>query len=290
VRAIVRYVAPGGQSPTTSVRGSGNFTAGRGGPIAGSPLGQPVEAVLFDLFDTLVTVDPSRLPVLQVGGRRVPSTLPAVLDELCAACPAVTQGDALAAMAAVRAEPRAAGEAHAEVAEHVIFAAVLRRLGVRDDGDRLARRLADTQMAAIVGACRPRPDAGPLLAALRRRAVPTAIVSNLAHAASAAPLAAVAAPGHRFDALVTSIDVGYCKPDGRPFRVALARLGVEACRAVHVGDDPAGDVAGAAEAGIHPVWFNPSGRAWPGSGAAPTAVTSLRDVEALVGPPGSTAV
>ena len=41
------------------------------------------EGVLLDLFGTLVHFDPARLPVVRVGARDVPSTLPA-LDELLA--------------------------------------------------------------------------------------------------------------------------------------------------------------------------------------------------------------
>lgn len=248
------------------------------------------DAVLFDLFETLVTVDDSRLPVLRVGQWSRPSAIPAVLLELASALPAVAEVDALTAMAALRAEPPRAARPNVELAEHVIFSALLRRLGVRDDGDALANRLADAQMSAIVAACRPMHGARELLAALRARGVRTAVVSNLAHAASLGGLLAAADPDHRFDAAVASIEVGYCKPDERPFRFALARVGVHARHAIHVGDDPHIDVAGATRAGIHPVWLNPSGRPWPGPAAEPTTVAGLAEVAELLGAPGSTAV
>lgn len=52
-----------------------------------------------------------------------------------------------------------------------------------------------------------------------------------------------------FDAVVTSAETGATKPDPQIFRVALARLGVEPARALHVGD---GDVdrEGALAAGL----------------------------------------
>jgi len=52
-----------------------------------------------------------------------------------------------------------------------------------------------------------------------------------------------------FDAVVSSAEAGAPKPDPRPFRLALERLGVEPERAVHCGDEPA-DAAGAAAAGL----------------------------------------
>ena len=53
-----------------------------------------------------------------------------------------------------------------------------------------------------------------------------------------------------FAVVVTAAAVGAAKPDARPFRVALERLGVEAAACVHVGDDPVTDVAGARAAGL----------------------------------------
>lgn len=247
-----------------------------------------VDAVMFDLFDTLITVETSRLPVQRIAGRSVPSAIPAVLAELRRILPGVADVEALAAMAAVRAVPPAEGQPNQEIAEHVIFSALLRHLGVRDEADALARRLADAQMSAVVAACRPVAGARELLATLRARGLRTAVVSNLAHAASVGPLIGVADPVHRFDAVVTSIEVGYCKPGEQIFRAALARLGVEAEHTIHVGDDLEGDITGAIRAGIHAVWFNPRGRPWPGPGAEPATVTLLEEVEVLVSPRSNT--
>lgn len=52
------------------------------------------------------------------------------------------------------------------------------------------------------------------------------------------------------DAVVTSAEAGAPKPDRPVFELALARLGVAASRAVHVGDSEA-DAAGALAAGLH---------------------------------------
>jgi HAD superfamily hydrolase (TIGR01509 family) len=252
--------------------------------------GRRVDAVLFDLFDTLVSVDESSLPVLRVGESSVPSTIPAVLLAFRAALPGIADADALSAMAAVSARRPPPGEPDREIPEHVLFAAVLRHLDVRDDADALARRLADAQMAAIVAACRPVRGARALLARLRERGLRTAVVSNLAHAGSLGALLAVPDPDHRFGAVVTSIEVGYCKPRGELFRLALERLGVEARHAIHVGDDPLADVAGAARAGIHPIWFNRAERPWPDLGGKPTTIASLGELDALLGAPPSMAV
>jgi HAD superfamily hydrolase (TIGR01509 family) len=52
-----------------------------------------------------------------------------------------------------------------------------------------------------------------------------------------------------FSVVVTSAEAGVPKPDPAPFLLALERLGVEADRALHVGDEPA-DEAGSRAAGM----------------------------------------
>jgi putative hydrolase of the HAD superfamily len=54
---------------------------------------------------------------------------------------------------------------------------------------------------------------------------------------------------HYLSAVVSSAETGAEKPDPRVFEEALARLGVEAARALHIGDDEA-DQAGALAAGL----------------------------------------
>ena len=55
-------------------------------------------------------------------------------------------------------------------------------------------------------------------------------------------------------------DLGIGKPDPAPFMEALRRGEVQAGAAVHIGDHPADDVAGAQRAGLRAVWFNPKAR------------------------------
>ena len=77
------------------------------------------------------------------------------------------------------------------------------------------------------------------------------------------------------DELVASEDVGVSKPDPGIYAIALARMGVAAADAVMVGDSWANDVAGAANAGIRAVWFNPDRK------AAPAAPRDVREIHAL---------
>ena len=56
-------------------------------------------------------------------------------------------------------------------------------------------------------------------------------------------------------------DLGIGKPDPAPFLEALKRGESEASAAVHIGDHPGDDIAGAQRAGLRAVWFNPQGKA-----------------------------
>lgn len=69
--------------------------------------------------------------------------------------------------------------------------------------------------------------------------------------------------GHHFDFVVTPAEAGAAKPEPAIFERALDAAGASPETVVHVGDDPARDVAGAAALGIRTVWMNPEGRSWP---------------------------
>ena len=79
-----------------------------------------------------------------------------------------------------------------------------------------------------------------------------------------------------FEVIVTAAAVGASKPDPEPFHVALERLGVDAARCVHVGDDPVTDVSGARGAGLAAVLVDRSGR-------VPDSIPDLSALAARIG-------
>jgi putative hydrolase of the HAD superfamily len=66
----------------------------------------------------------------------------------------------------------------------------------------------------------------------------------------------------RFRFQLAARDHGAAKPAASIFHEACRRLGVPPQDVLHVGDDPAHDVAGAACAGLRSAWINRDGRAW----------------------------
>jgi putative hydrolase of the HAD superfamily len=121
------------------------------------------------------------------------------------------------------------------------------------------------------------PDAAPALRELRARGLRLVVVSNWdaslherLEETGLAPLV---------DAAVASAEIGHAKPDGAIFAHALALAGAPAEAAVHAGDSPDADVAGALAAGLRAVLV-----ARDGAVAAPAGVPvigSLSELPAL---------
>ncbi|MCL9655710.1 HAD family hydrolase [Pseudomonas protegens] len=78
-------------------------------------------------------------------------------------------------------------------------------------------------------------------------------------------------------------DIGVAKPDARLFHEALQRGGATADTAVHIGDHPGDDIAGAQQAGLRAIWFNPAGKAWEAERAPDAEIRSLKELPALLG-------
>lgn len=77
-------------------------------------------------------------------------------------------------------------------------------------------------------------------------------------------------------------ELGIGKPDPHPFHEAL-RLGKAlGGAAVHVGDHPGDDIAGAQQAGLRAIWYNPQGKAWDASHQPDAEIQSLNQLPALL--------
>jgi putative hydrolase of the HAD superfamily len=95
------------------------------------------------------------------------------------------------------------------------------------------------------------PDAVPALDALAARGLRLAVVSNWD--CDLPRLLGELGVADRFGAICVSAVVGAAKPDPAIFRYALGRLGVGPAAALHCGDLPEADCAGARRAGVRAV-------------------------------------
>lgn len=89
------------------------------------------------------------------------------------------------------------------------------------------------------------------------------------------------------DFILISEEFGAAKPEPAIFHEALAIAGVDASRAVMVGDSPEFDIAGATAAGIRAIWLNRTHGAWPPELNRPGApiwdVASLAEAVEVIG-------
>ena len=203
------------------------------------PIPDPLDCVLFDAGDTLLAPAPS------FQGRFV--------------AVAADQGlplEEAAVDAAIAAAVRAAAwpEDWTDPATQREFwmgfyREILTSLGHADDGLQLAEALfasfSDPASYQLFD------DVRPALEVLAGRGITLGVVSNFEP--WLADILALQEIDHLFATVAISGVLGVAKPDPGIFEAALAEAGADPSATVHVGDQPANDVAAARAVGITPV-------------------------------------
>jgi len=220
----------------------------------------PVQAVLFDLFDTLVRFDRDRLPRVEIRGRTVHSTVGLLHPILAAWAPSVTLEALYTALTDSwkEAERRRAID-HREVAATERFEHLFRCLSLDPAAcpADLVTSLLEAHRRELSRAAEFPAHHGPLLADLARR-YRLAVVSNFDYSPTALGILQEAGVVDLFATVVVSDAVGWRKPAPVIFHQALEQLGVGPGQALFVGDRADIDVAGARGIGMPVAWINPA--------------------------------
>ncbi len=204
-----------------------------------------VRAVVFDLGNTLMWVDPALVAAALV-------------------CAGVAAREDAVRLAEMRARPRIdvvlASSSRREGREIVeaFTEFFLDELGV-PSGARDAARAALLEAWPRVWRHVP-ADTRPTLDALRGRGLRLAVVSNTPDGGARTRLDAAGLLG-AFEFVVDSHEMGIEKPDPRIFAHAARRLALSASKCLYVGDLFSVDVVGARAAGMHAALMDPVG-AW----------------------------
>jgi len=133
--------------------------------------------------------------------------------------------------------------------------AVHRRLGIPLSGDKLTDVMA-TCAGTIGEFLHTDPQAEPVVRALHSAGFRLAIVSNVFLPGAAVDGALrMAGLFEYFATRIYASDVGYRKPQKGIFRLALRRLNVEPARAIYVGDHLRNDIHGASRVGMCTAWL-----------------------------------
>jgi HAD superfamily hydrolase (TIGR01549 family) len=236
------------------------------------------DAVFFDLFDTLVSFERERLPVIEIDGRTVRSTAGHLHALLRAYAPGVSLGQCYEALAASWKEAeRLRAIDHREVSAPERFRHFFARLAL-DPAPGLATTLIEAHRAELAKAASFPPHYGPLL----RRLAGThrlAVVSNFDYTPTALGILESAGVRDLFATIVVSDAVGWRKPRPDIFRRAFADTGADPARTLFVGDRADIDVTGAHGVGMDAAWINPARDPFP-EGVAPPEY-EIRDLAEL---------
>jgi HAD superfamily hydrolase (TIGR01509 family) len=241
-------------------------------------------AIFFDLFDTLIRIDESRLPAMKIEGRSIYTTVPLVHAEHLAERDVPTEAFVSALRATVGEIARLKKASLDEVPAIERWRRVVARLGLDEDaeaggGEALATRLTESHARALSGAAVPVEGARDVLERVRERGLDVALISNFDHTPAADWILEGTGLGDLIEKRVISEAVGVRKPDARIFHEALGHFDVAPDECVHVGDQPRADAWGAGQLGLRTVWISRRTEPYPEAEHPPTlTVTRLADL------------
>jgi len=245
--------------------------SGPASPVRDWPaIDPPPELVFFDIGDTLLRVDPSWTGAylaaatswgLDVDARALAAAFATALGEGLWDSPGPFE-----------ATPEGS---YQRIKGFDVRAMAL--LGYHDLPDNFYRHLG--RFFQRRAAWRVFADVVPALVGIEAAGIRRAVISNWVWALP--ELLHDLELAHHFEAIVASARVGYVKPQRQIFAHALDITGVPPARALHVGDNPDADVAGAAALGIRPVLLDRDGR-FEGGLAQHGDVPVVRDLFGLL--------
>jgi len=241
---------------------------------------QRYQAVICDMFDTLVNFRWDRLPLVSFDGGEVRSTGPLVYGAVRATCPEVSLPDFCRAFIEGSREAEAIRtETQREVTADARFRMVLRRLRIFDgsvSNSILQAGIAE-QMRQLRSAMEFPEENRGALEALRSK-YRMAVLSNFDYGPTVEAALAEFGIHDLFEVIVVSADVGWRKPHAEIFRETLRRMGLGAHQAIFVGDTPESDVLGPQGVSMDTIWIDRGTAALP-PGAAPPTYTVARFAE-----------
>jgi len=145
-----------------------------------------------------------------------------------------------------------------------------------------AERWRERCYALVDELVRPIDGAVEVLASLRARGVPRAILTNGWTPLQQKKIARALGDESLGMQILVSDAIHAIKPDPAAFAALADTLRTPRDRLWYVGDNPRGDVAGAHAAGLRAVWFDWEGLTYPPDVPPPTLrIASLRELETL---------
>lgn len=205
-----------------------------------------IKAIGFDLFNTLITVEPDTL--VQAMKRMIKSlgNNGLSIDES-----SYIKGYRNAALKFV-AEARESGiETHNSIWISHVFKE--NGISIPPEDERIADAI-DQYFSAFYEKVHLVPDTIETLAILKKK-YPLGLLSNFTHAPAAKEILNRTGLASCFDTILISGELGYRKPHPSVFDELARKLEIEKQNILFTGDDPEPDINGSHKAGLQPVWF-----------------------------------
>jgi putative hydrolase of the HAD superfamily len=223
-------------------------------------------AIVVDLFDTLVRWEPERLPLMELNGRAMRTTMPWIFPRLQQRLgSAFDQGGFIDTYTGVLEEIALEREREGiEITCWERFVRTLARVSAvsPQEAEEFAEELTRihmSQVRAVTTAPRERVEAMRRLAPHYR----LGLLSNFDDAQCGREVLADTGVAELFEAVIISAEVRLRKPDPRIFRQMLTMLELAPHEVLYVGDTPRDDVWGAAQVGIPTVWISKGAASLP---------------------------
>ena len=216
-------------------------------------------AIVVDLFDTLVRWEPERLPLMEINGRAMRTTMPWIFPRLQQRLgSAFDQGGFIDIYTGVVEEIALEREREGiEITCWERFVRTLARVSAvsPDEAEEFAEELTRihmSQVRAVTTAPSQRVEAIRRLAPHYR----LGLLSNFDDAQCGREVLADTGVAELFEAVIISAEVRMRKPDPRIFRRMLAMLDLSPREVLYVGDTPVDDVWGAYQVGLPTAWIS----------------------------------
>jgi putative hydrolase of the HAD superfamily len=214
------------------------------------------QAILFDLYDTLIDLNIERFPLVRIGDLERRTTSGLVYRAFQEHYHQIGFDEFFQAFVATYREVDALKrQEHREILAADRFGVLLTRLGIQSPVPSFVETLVNIHMDAMFGVMEFPSSRRSLLETLRT-SYRLGIVSNFDHPPTARRVLRHYDLDPYFGVVIISGDIGWRKPRREIFSLALGALGVQPDESLFVGDTPYADIVGAKQVGMDVVWLD----------------------------------
>jgi putative hydrolase of the HAD superfamily len=220
--------------------------------------------LIFDAFDTIIHINPSRLPTHRVDGKDFPTTAYAAHDSYMQLFGKIDFDVFHAGFSQSFNQVTARRRMDLkEILSQERFKIMLELLGhgPAEITDAAVEKITRAHMDELKRAFEVRPDALRVLDWAKPR-YRTAMISNFAYAPALYESLDFFGIRKAFEIVVVSAEVGWCKPHRIIFDHTFAKMGIRPAEALFFGDQLYVDVYGALNSGMDVVWIETETQDW----------------------------